>query len=110
MKKYLHKKEEKIKCEIQASNKEGKKVRYYLNVNWRKTPKNTLKPLSLKQFDKKPLNEKLKEIKKSIEKNRKGGYAITIEWLYMNFDVATIDQAIKSGLLQKNSQQEYEWY
>ena len=47
------------------------------------------------------LNDKIQDLKKRIEDNRKAGYKITDEFLYNNFDYGLIDRLKRSGQLIK---------
>jgi hypothetical protein len=51
--------------------------------------------------------DKIQEIKKKIEKDRKAGYNIDIEYLYHNFDHVIIDRWIQNGQLIKRGNGEY---
>ena len=51
--------------------------------------------------------DKIREIRKRIEKDRKAGYTIGIEYLYRNFDHVTIDGLTQSGQLIKQGNGEY---
>jgi hypothetical protein len=55
------------------------------------------------------LHEKVNNLRKFIEKNRRGGYSITDDFLSHNFDKKFIDQCKNRGLLLKNSKGEYDF-
>jgi hypothetical protein len=60
------------------------------------------------QTEEKPAQyEKIQEIRKKIEANRKAGYKITDEFLYDHFDHGLIDGLMRSGQLIKQGNGEF---
>jgi len=109
IKKYLYDKENKIKSDIIVKTKKGESFRVYTNIAWRDNPKNSAKPISLIEFDEKPLTEKIKEVKEKIKINADSGYEITLDWLYLNFNEKVVNELTASGQLCKDKNGIYKW-
>lgn len=96
-------------CEIVNTTMGGKSMRMYKNIMWKDMPSNSLEVKKLDNYvDDVALVDKIKELRKSVKKNKKAGYCIDDEWLNCNFEGGFVYKCIESGILRRLPDGSYE--